>query len=100
MEGNVSMQSLSQEAIGQDGVQAPVVMCKAGGSLDYCQTSDKIVRREVLESESWMGPRGFTEWREFEDLKNFMERSDVGNAAPQYTPNKRRQPGFHFTCEA
>ena len=64
MEGNGSIQSMPQKAVGQNSVDSHVVMCKAGGALGYCQASDQVIGREVFAGEYWIGPGGFKIWRE------------------------------------
>jgi hypothetical protein len=92
MERNIPLKSLTQKAIGKRGVQAPVVMQEAGRAFGHGEALDQVVVGEIFEGESGVVPSGFSEWREFEELKYLTVRANVGKGTPQYTRKQGRRP--------
>jgi hypothetical protein len=75
-------------------MQALVMIEKAGGAFGYGKAPDQVDMGEIFVSKTWVADNKLSIGRKpEEEAKNFTMRSDVGDAAPQYTAQQDKRPG-------
>src|ERR1017187_2552299 len=74
--------------VSKHGVQAPVVMHKAGSAFSHSEALDQVIMGEIFERESWIGSGRLSVWLVLEELKYVKERTNVGSGRHK-TPGSR-----------